>query len=302
MGFYRKVVVLYTIRQHTKMHILHRITHHTKQNSTQNYLLTYSVALVELYRTSARRFSAKLVPTSADRGCHVVSVTDPYGRILGCLDRTCCVNPIDNTHYAPITSLEHFTKYITRTLEQSTNNKGQITHNGYNTKRMQKIDSFSIHSDIPTCRLHIYTQYWLRQYHLIFRLFSIGMSARGDQSWLISPAQPQQILFPLKYYLDRLCGLEVRVPGYRSRGPGSIPQMFWASMGLERGPLSLVSTIEELLERKSCGSFLEIREYGRGDPSRWTRGTLYSQKLALTLPTWDCLSVGIVRSRTQATE
>jgi hypothetical protein len=27
------------------------------------------------------------VPTSADRGCHVVSVTDPYGRILGFLDR-----------------------------------------------------------------------------------------------------------------------------------------------------------------------------------------------------------------------
>jgi hypothetical protein len=27
------------------------------------------------------------VPTSADRGSHVVSVTDPYGRILGFLDR-----------------------------------------------------------------------------------------------------------------------------------------------------------------------------------------------------------------------
>jgi hypothetical protein len=31
-------------------------------------------------------------------------------------------------------------------------------------------------------------------------------------------------------------------------------------MGLERGPLSLVSTIEELLERKSSGSGLESRE------------------------------------------
>jgi hypothetical protein len=28
------------------------------------------------------------VPTFADRGCHVVSVTDPYGRILGFLDRS----------------------------------------------------------------------------------------------------------------------------------------------------------------------------------------------------------------------
>jgi hypothetical protein len=39
-------------------------------------------------------------------------------------------------------------------------------------------------------------------------------------------------------------------------------------MGLERGPLSLVSTLEELLERKSSGSGLEIREYSRRDPSR----------------------------------
>jgi hypothetical protein len=38
-------------------------------------------------------------------------------------------------------------------------------------------------------------------------------------------------------------------------------------MVLERGPLSLVSTIEELLERKSSSSGLESREYpvtGRG--------------------------------------
>jgi hypothetical protein len=36
-------------------------------------------------------------------------------------------------------------------------------------------------------------------------------------------------------------------------------------VGLERGPLSLVSTIEELLERKFSGSGLEYREYGRRD-------------------------------------
>jgi hypothetical protein len=39
-------------------------------------------------------------------------------------------------------------------------------------------------------------------------------------------------------------------------------------VGLERGPLSLVSTIEELFERKSSGSSLESREYGGRDPSR----------------------------------
>jgi hypothetical protein len=56
-------------------------------------------------------------------------------------------------------------------------------------------------------------------------------------------------------------------------------------VGLERGPHSLVRTIEELLERKSSGSGLEIREYGCRDPSRWPRGTLYPQTLALTSPT-----------------
>jgi hypothetical protein len=36
-------------------------------------------------------------------------------------------------------------------------------------------------------------------------------------------------------------------------------------VGLEQGPLSLVSTIDELLGRNSTGSSLEIREYGHGD-------------------------------------
>jgi hypothetical protein len=38
------------------------------------------------------------------------------------------------------------------------------------------------------------------------------------------------------------------------------------------------------------------------DPLRWLRGTLYAQNLALTSPTSGIRSVGIVRSRTQATE
>jgi hypothetical protein len=51
---------------------------------------------------------------------------------------------------------------------------------------------------------------------------------------------------------------------------GSIPgatRYFLEVVDLERGSLSLVSTIEELLERKSSGSGLEIREYGHRDPS-----------------------------------
>jgi hypothetical protein len=108
-------------------------------------------------------------------------------------------------------------------------------------------------------------------------------------------------------YGDRLCGLVVRVPGYRTemycvscevrtasicyveeRRPPlwSSGQSSWLQskrswfdsrryqisrevVGLERGPFSLVCTIEELLERKSSGSGPEIREYGRRDPSRY---------------------------------
>jgi hypothetical protein len=61
--------------------------------------------------------------------------------------------------------------------------------------------------------------------------------------------------------------------------------MFWEVVGLERGPLSLVNTTEELLERKSSGFGLENREYGRRDSSRWSCGTLYPQKLTLSSPT-----------------
>jgi hypothetical protein len=40
----------------------------------------------------------------------------------------------------------------------------------------------------------------------------------------------------------------------------------------------------------------------RGNPLRWPRDTLYPQKLALTSPTHGGRSVGIVCSRTEATE
>jgi hypothetical protein len=63
-----------------------------------------------------------------------------------------------------------------------------------------------------------------------------------------------------------------------------------------------VSTIEELLERKSSGTGLENRDYGRKDPSFSQRGTLYPQKLSLTSPIRGGRSVGIVRSWTQATD
>jgi hypothetical protein len=49
----------------------------------------------------------------------------------------------------------------------------------------------------------------------------------------------------------RLCGLVVSVLGYRSGGPGSNPGTTRNKVvDLEWGPLSLVSTTEELLDRK----------------------------------------------------
>jgi hypothetical protein len=57
----------------------------------------------------------------------------------------------------------------------------------------------------------------------------------------------------------------------RVRFPGTTRKKV---VGLERGPLSLVSTSEELLGRNSSGSGLEIREYGHRDSSHWPRGTL----------------------------
>jgi hypothetical protein len=59
----------------------------------------------------------------------------------------------------------------------------------------------------------------------------------------------------------------------RSRFDSWCYQIFLEVVGLERGPLSLLSTTEELFERKSSGSSLEIREYGSRDPSRWLHGT-----------------------------
>jgi hypothetical protein len=51
--------------------------------------------------------------------------------------------------------------------------------------------------------------------------------------------------------------------------PGSIPDTIKKKVvGLEWGPLSLVSTTEGLLGRNSSGFGLEIREYASRDSSR----------------------------------
>jgi hypothetical protein len=69
--------------------------------------------------------------------------------------------------------------------------------------------------------------------------------------------------------------LQIQKHGFDSR----CYQIFWEILGLDWGPLSLVSTTEELSERKSSGFGLESREYGRRDSSRWPRGTLYPPRV-----------------------
>jgi hypothetical protein len=80
---------------------------------------------------------------------------------------------------------------------------------------------------------------------------------------------------------NRLYGLMVRVPTYRSRDPGFDSRryrVFWEVVGLDRGLLNLVSITEDLLEWKSSGSGSRKPSLTAvGDPLRWPRDTLYQQ-------------------------
>jgi hypothetical protein len=96
----------------------------------------------------------------------------------------------------------------------------------------------------------------------------------------------------------------VRILGYRSGGPGSIhdttkkKKRSWSGTGsTQPREYNWGATWQ-----KSSSSCIENREYGRRDPSRWPRGTLYPQKLAIISPTSGGRSVGIVRSQTQTME
>jgi hypothetical protein len=89
-------------------------------------------------------------------------------------------------------------------------------------------------------------------------------------------------------------------PEVRVRFP-VLPDLLRSS-GSGTGSLSLVSTIEELLERNSSSSSLESQEYGHRGSIRLAMWQPLFAKLALTSPTNSGHSVGLDHLRTQTTE
>jgi hypothetical protein len=78
----------------------------------------------------------------------------------------------------------------------------------------------------------------------------------NSQLWNLSKLWGTSVIWELYHFclpydtVDRLCGLVVRVSGYRYRGLGFDSRRYQIFLveGLERGPLSLVRSIEDLLE------------------------------------------------------
>jgi hypothetical protein len=96
----------------------------------------------------------------------------------------------------------------------------------------------------------------------------------------------------------------VRVLSYRFRGLGSIPGTIIKNkvVDLERGPLSLVSTTEELLDRKVAAPVYKTENTAIGIRHADHVAPSIRKKLAITSPTSGGRSVGIVCSRTQTME
>jgi hypothetical protein len=117
-----------------------------------------------------------------------------------------------------------------------------------------------------------------------FRWFTQSLLANTGTVHRFRPQSLPLIQFPIHYSLS--------LSGFDSRRC----QIFWEVVGLELGPLSLVSTIEQLLGRKHSGSGLENLYYGRrGSAALTTRHPSIRKNLALTSPTSAV-------ARTEATE
>jgi hypothetical protein len=95
----------------------------------------------------------------------------------------------------------------------------------------------------------------------------------------------------------------VRVSGYRFLG--SIPgaSRFSEKQRVWNGVHSASwGQLRSYLEEKVAVPVKKTEINDRGNPLRWPRNNLYPQKVGTTLPTSGGRSVGIVRSRTKATE
>jgi hypothetical protein len=91
--------------------------------------------------------------------------------------------------------------------------------------------------------------YTTRRYIRENNTLKLGMLKNGDVSGVIGHlTQPNPVLIGSSH--DGHCCLVVRVLGYRRPGFDSRHYQRKKVVGLERGPLSLVSTTDELLDRK----------------------------------------------------
>jgi hypothetical protein len=144
----------------------------------------------------------------------------------------------------------------------------------------------------------------MRDKELIRAYTSFGMSTE------LMPKNATQVTNLVQVYFILLClfrpplwssGQSSWLRIQRSGFDSELYQILWEVVDLERGPLSLVSTIEELLGRNNSGSSLESRVHGHWDPSRWPHDVFYPKMLALTSPTSGSFFVGVVRSQTKTT-
>jgi hypothetical protein len=113
----------------------------------------------------------------------------------------------------------------------------------------------------------VYNHSYMRQYFkFTMKSVSILERFRMKQEWSIWQKTKSQNLnciileaWPPLWSSGQCSWLQIQ----RSWTDSLRYQIFWEVVGVERGLLSLMSTLEELLERKSSGSSLENRDYGR---------------------------------------
>jgi hypothetical protein len=97
------------------------------------------------------------------------------------------------------------------------------------------------------------------------------------------------------HLVDCICGLVVRVPGYRSRRTGFDS---WEALDLEKDPLSDVRITDVLFERKVAAPVYKTEINGRRVPLYWPSEAHLPQQFSLPSPTSVGHSVSIVCLRT----